>query len=402
MIEGEKKKKFNQIQGDASPFSNFLVRGIAALPQHSALLPSKPALLAAATRDHPTPTSTPVKMAAASLSPHLAPAAPRPCRYSSSRRLAGALLAPRCSLPLRPYRPSLSSSRASASSSGGYPGDDARSATVDVEAGDPSSGASSPLPAASNPEVDVTVELLKHRLLAAVAPLDRGFAAGPRELARAEAAASALELAMASSPSTSSSSYYSVDGTGGTALATALSGLWRLAFSSSFSGGSLGGSRPGIVGLPAGSLGQVLQRIQPFKKGGARLDNIVEIALGPFRVTLCLGHALALGDHGNASGIATATGNGIGSGGDVARITSDGASLRLRGAPGPLRGLRPLIAPRFDPLGALPEPFREALRPAVEAAGLKLGSATFRTTYVDGDLRVARGDRGELRVFLRA
>ena len=39
------------------------------------------------------------------------------------------------------------------------------------------------------------------------------------------------------------------------------------------------------------------------------------------------------------------------------------------------------------------------LREALSSGGAQAGA--FDTTFVDGDVRVSRGDRGELRVFVR-
>jgi hypothetical protein len=48
-----------------------------------------------------------------------------------------------------------------------------------------------------------------------------------------------------------------------------------------------------------------------------------------------------------------------------------------------------------SPLDALPREARDALT----NAGARSGS--FETTFVDDDVRVSRGDRGECRVFVR-
>ena len=63
----------------------------------------------------------------------------------------------------------------------------------------------------------------------------------------------------------------------------------------------------------------------------------------------------------------------------------------------PLLGLR-LPVPPPPPLPPLP-PLPSWARGASAAAGDNLG--TFSITYLDGDLRVARGEDGELRVFVR-
>mgnify|MGYP001269218498 CR=1 FL=1 len=54
-----------------------------------------------------------------------------------------------------------------------------------------------------------------------------------------------------------------------------------------------------------------------------------------------------------------------------------------------------IISLTRTPLDALPEDAKEA------AFGAGLQSGAFDTTFVDDDVRVSRGDRGETRVFVR-
>ena len=54
-----------------------------------------------------------------------------------------------------------------------------------------------------------------------------------------------------------------------------------------------------------------------------------------------------------------------------------------------------------SPLDALPREARDALEGAGETAGVGIGSGAFETTFVDADARISRGDRGELRVFVK-
>ncbi len=69
------------------------------------------------------------------------------------------------------------------------------------------------------------------------------------------------------------------------------------------------------------------------------------------------------------------------------RIAFTEVVLRTRG----LRGARPL---------ALPSPLRAL---GIEAAlPESLRGGAFETSFVDGECRVSRGDRGEVRVFVRA
>lgn len=67
------------------------------------------------------------------------------------------------------------------------------------------------------------------------------------------------------------------------------------------------------------------------------------------------------------------------------RIVFTDTQIRVRG-PGPLRNIRPASLPQPP----LPEPLA-ALR-----------SARFDTTYLSAGFRVSRGDRGELRLYVRA
>ncbi|WVZ50750.1 hypothetical protein U9M48_001975 [Paspalum notatum var. saurae] len=202
------------------------------------------------------------------------------------------------------------------------------------------------------------VASLKIKLLSAVSGLNRGLAASQEDLDRADAAARELEAA----------------GGGPVDLSRdldRLQGRWRLVYSSAFSSRTLGGSRPGP---PTGrllpiTLGQVFQRIDVVSRD---LDNIVELELGapwplpPVEATATLAHKFEL----------------VGTSG--VKITFEKTTVKTAGS---LAQLPPLEVPRIP----------DNLRPPSNT-----GSGEFEVTYLDGDTRVTRGDRGELRVFVIA
>ncbi|CAN6363287.1 unnamed protein product [Urochloa humidicola] len=206
------------------------------------------------------------------------------------------------------------------------------------------------------------VASLKVKLLSAVSGLNRGLAATQEDLDRADAAARELEAA---------------GGHGGPVDLTgrgldALQGRWRLVYSSAFSSRTLGGSRPGP---PTGrllpiTLGQVFQRIDVVSRD---FDNIVELELGapwplpPVEATATLAHKFEI----------------VGTSG--VRIDFEKTTVKTKGS---LAQLPPLEVPRIP----------DNLRPPAS----NTGSGEFEVTYLDGDTRVTRGDRGELRVFVIA
>ena len=197
----------------------------------------------------------------------------------------------------------------------------------------------------------------KTRLLSAVAGLDRGASARPSDVNAVSAAVTELEALAPRAP------------------LDRLSGLWRLVYSSTFAG-QPGGSQ-GFTGVPgAGTplrLGPVLQRVQASKR---TLDNIVELRVpGPFlvgslTVVATLSHSLEVLSESRV------------------RVNFQALSLRGRG----VRGARPLTLP--SPLSLLPE-LEAALPPSLKGG-------EFETTFCDHEARISRGDRGELRVFVRA
>lgn len=196
---------------------------------------------------------------------------------------------------------------------------------------------------------------LKIKLLSTVSGLNKGLAASENDLQKADAAAKEIEEA------------------GGAVDLSAdldkLQGRWKLIYSSAFSSRTLGGSRPGP---PTGrllpiTLGQVFQRIDILSKD---FDNIVELELGapwplpPVEVTATLAHKFEL------------------TGSSSVKIVFEKTTVKTTGN---LSQIPPLEIPQLP----------DALRPSTNR-----GSGDFDVTYLDSDVRITRGDRGELRVFV--
>ncbi|KAL6292267.1 hypothetical protein ACE6H2_000409 [Prunus campanulata] len=190
----------------------------------------------------------------------------------------------------------------------------------------------------------------------AVSGLNRGLAASEDDLRKADAAAKEIEAAG-----------------GPVDLSTdldKLQGRWKLIYSSAFSSRTLGGSRPGP---PTGrllpiTLGQVFQRIDIFSKD---FDNIVELELGapwplpPVEATATLAHKFEL-----LTGYARV------------KIVFEKTTVKTTGNLSQL----PLLE-----LPKLPDGLRPPSNP---------GTGEFDVTYLDADIRITRGDRDELRVFV--
>jgi len=204
--------------------------------------------------------------------------------------------------------------------------------------------------------------------------LDRGAAATASDLRDVEAAVTAL-TALDASASLPSAAFGE----------TLLSGLWRLVFSSAFSAASATGSQ-GFTGPPGGSSARLLAVRQKVGWRTRTLQNVVELRLAPplpglpsLTLAASLGHTL-LPTAGAPAAFPRA-----------ARLVFTGLTLRVRGA----KGLRPL---------ALPSPAAALAAAGVDVTALlppALTGGEFESVFTDGELRVARGDRGELRVFLR-
>ncbi|KAG2432658.1 hypothetical protein HYH02_006646 [Chlamydomonas schloesseri] len=243
---------------------------------------------------------------------------------------------------------------------------------------------------------------------------------GPVALAAPAVAAGAGGSAAPFSTTTSSSSS---GPSSPAAAADLLAGTWRLVYSSGFNSGSLGGRRPGppAAGFPA-TLGQVYQRIDPAT---AKLDNIVELLLSPpppLAALGSLGGLLGEGLGGLVGGLpagplrdAVSPLAGALAGG--ARVPAPDASRESPAARLTLRHDYEVTPPSGVRI-CYEETYAElvgadlfAQLPRLEAPQLPeplrppkfLRSATFEVTYLDagGQMRITRGDRGELRVYLR-
>ncbi|XP_062109362.1 plastid-lipid-associated protein 6, chloroplastic [Humulus lupulus] len=240
-------------------------------------------------------------------------------------------------------------------------GDRRRSLSLRSAENDVSAAVEPPPPPPPPPEEDVRsprnylLPNLKLKLLSAVSGVNRGLAASEDDLLKAEEAAKELEAAGGSVD-------LSKD-------LDKLQGRWKLIYSSAFSSRTLGGSRPGP---PTGrllpiTLGQVFQRIDIFSRD---FDNIVDLELGapwplpPIEVTATLAHKFEF------------------TGSAKIKITFEKTTVKSTGN---LSQLPPLELPR------LPDGLRPQSNP---------GSGEFEVTYLDDDIRVTRGDRGELRVFV--
>jgi len=200
-------------------------------------------------------------------------------------------------------------------------------------------------------------EATKYRLVKVLAALDRGVAASDDDRAFVGDLIDDLERA-ADVPRDAS-------------LEKALDGEWRLAYSSTFAGeqpGSQGFTGAPGQGAPGVSLGAVYQRLNAELK---TCDNVVCLRspLPGIAGTASLGHEYVV--------------DGVGMKISFTGVTVESSPF----------GSMPFKLP--SPLDALPKEARDAL----VGAGAQSGS--FETTFVDADVRVSRGDRGELRVFVR-
>lgn len=225
-----------------------------------------------------------------------------------------------------------------------------------VESGDKDDGSITEVDATSSTTTGGN-EATKYRLVKVLAALDRGVAASDDDRAFVGDLIDDLERA-ADVPRDAS-------------LEKALDGEWRLAYSSTFAGeqpGSQGFTGAPGQGAPGVSLGAVYQRLNAELK---TCDNVVCLRspLPGITGTASLGHEYVVDGRGM-------------------KISFTGVTVESS----PF-GSMPFKLP--SPLDALPKEARDAL----VGAGAQSGS--FETTYVDADVRVSRGDRGELRVFVR-
>jgi len=209
-------------------------------------------------------------------------------------------------------------------------------------------------------------------LLQRASGLDRGIVASEGDVRAIDDAARDLEA---------SSSIGMVNWTDSDSVAK-LDGQWRLVYSSAFATGTLGGERPGPASNGPVRFGKVFQRINTRDQ---RLDNIIAPVYldapwplpPPPSANIELGHALEFLSEKEI------------------RITSDGAMIRPKDA-SPFSFETPTLPtlPFADELQALlPEEVKKSLQRA--------GSSTFSVSYLDDVIYLTRGDRGELRVFVR-
>lgn len=293
------------------------------------------------------------------------------------------------------------------------------------------------VPEAAKKDSAHALRYLKTRLLAAVAGLDRGSAASAPAASEVEATAAALvEAASASyapvdlrwksgddrssSPSTASPSAASspsssplrppLPGSSGASVDD-FAGTWRLLYSSAFARAARRG-RGGGPAVGPFKLGQVFQVVSPY--GGA-LDNVVELVAPapplpplPSAVTGFLKGAVARvsGESSPSSSSPSSTSTSsssptpivvtatlrhsleLGAGGPTATITFEGADVRADGGVSGVLGSLPALS--------LPPGLPAPLRPSASQR-----TSAFDVLYLDGDLRVTRGERGELRVFVK-
>lgn len=218
---------------------------------------------------------------------------------------------------------------------------------------------------ADNNASSSVVDSLKYKILKCLSTLDRGNAAGEEDRQVIRDLVDQLEAAAASDET---KTFSPAD----EQLEAALNGEWRLAWSTTFAGEQAGSQ--GFTGAPGGgSLGSVYQRIQCE---GKTCDNVVSLAgSGGGGLLPSLSGAASLGHTYEVTGA-------------TMRITFTGVTVETD-----MFGIGPVTLP--SPLDALPSELREGL----QKAGAQSGA--FNTTFIDDDVRISRGDRGETRVFVR-
>ncbi|EFN55841.1 hypothetical protein CHLNCDRAFT_145390 [Chlorella variabilis] len=251
-----------------------------------------------------------------------------------------------------------------------------------------------PLPATAEAR-DAEIAATQKLLVGMLASLDRGAAATEDQAQRVDELARRLERlggAVALSWEAPGEwhaawSGVRVSGTwehcaaGGKPTMALLDGRWRLLYSSGFASGSLGGRRPGpSFGSGPFTLGQVYQDISTDR---SELDNVVDLFLRYSLATLPLPGLSAATPTAHAS--LKHTFSVIGA--NTVEITFNETEVKLAGG---LGGWLDSL-PQFT-LPQLPESLQPPKR---------LRSARFDVVYLDEQMRITRGDRGELRVFMK-
>lgn len=278
---------------------------------------------------------------------------------------AGSLAAPVASTPPPPRSEAATSTSSGASSSG---------SDAVPTVGDGSSGAARVGRGSGATDLAEEIAAVKQQLVSMLASLDRGAAATEDQAQRVDNLARRLEVlggAVALG--------WEKPASGGKPGMALLDGRWRLLYSSGFTSGSLGGRRPGpsFGSLPL-TLGPVYQDIYTDK---SELDNVVELFLrfslaslpgvpaGVPSATACLRHSFQI----------------IGS--NTIEITFDDTEVKLAGGlQGWLDNLPTFSVPKLPEFLQAPKGVR---------------SARFDVVFLDESMRITRGDRDELRVFLK-
>jgi len=225
-------------------------------------------------------------------------------------------------------------------------------------------------PVVAEEERLAAVEELKARILALVVPLDRGNLGTIDDAKRIRNVVMELE-----EMSPRMVRLFEKDVENGM-----LAGRWRLLYSSEFVPGNVkypGNSvKPGSGILSPIELGNVFQDINPTEK---KLDNEVELVS---KVSLA---GILGGEVKFPSLIATLQHSYSILGARTVRIVFEGTVVKPKGGLNNwLDSIPEIITP--DLLSMLDDSFR---------------SAAFDVVYLDKDLRITRGDRGEYRIFLR-
>ena len=205
----------------------------------------------------------------------------------------------------------------------------------------------------SSTEGDADMREGEEALLRAVLGLDRGLSARPKDVERVETCAADLQRA-AQSPVDLESSEVSH------------SGHWKLIFSSAFAETGIASLRVGPPALLR--LGQIHQDID---EPASRLDNVVSFTLGDIAaLTLRLSHRSCI-------------------------VPPAGVSIEFVGTSVKADTRFGVNFPEVD----IPDLIK--LLPSTMQPPSSLRTGCFNTSYLSSRLRVTRGDRRELRVYIR-